>query len=402
MTEQSSTYRATYTNAYFDMVRAKTEGRLNFPEQNLVDGTAPSLDVQRMILFLKPPLAYPNESPIQFQVEEQRLLHKLMVHPLVVGNGPKRSTEQSEQVGRSRQNITTAIKILEGGFGEKKRRTGEKYTIHPLRVFARGALELNHIGLNHLSLFNTSSLTRILHDCKEDFRNFTITKTGERVIADDSVVLQKTINTYSVTFKDQPPGDEYILEMEPQEMELFDLQMNAVSIPPHVQQMKNGDEKTKAQVNHLFTNVIKINKLFGSMAAYQTLKIKLDDRTDNIFTYFDAPGSGNSKDKFQAKLHETILFFTEVEKASQKYFEVFAASLPDNALKKVKENGIEQTGSIIALCYYLLRGGTYQDILQGYIDAEREEVRQGTNYNSLLIPNPRPSPPIPRIIKITI
>lgn len=390
-----------YTSAYFDMVRAKSERKLSFPEQNLVNGVAPSNDIQRMILFFKLPLAYPDDSAIQYEVEEERFVEKILRSPLTHGYGLERTSEQKEQTLRSRENIHTAIGILKIGFGDEKRRTGERYTIHPLRVFARGISEIEHIGLNHMYIFNTTSLVRLLHDCREDFKNFEVAYVDERTINDPGLLHKKTIQRFKVTFDGQPSGSEYFLEMEPQEKELFDLQMEAVNMPSSISEMPNDDKKTKAQVLHLFSNVSKIYEKFGSMAAYQTLKIKYDDRMDNIFTYFETNNSiKNSKEKFQAKLQETIKFFTEVEKKVHKYFYSFRGELVENGRKKIDSANFKTIGSLIAFCYYMLNGGTFQEIFQGYIDMKREEVIYGISVGQLLIPDPRPSPPPPHVTYI--
>lgn len=394
---ESSKCRSSYTSAYFDMVRTKSEKKLSFPEQNLVNGVAPSNDIQRMILFFKLPLAYPDNSAIQYEVEEERFLKKILLSPFSHGYGLERTSEQKEQTLRSLENIRTAVEILKGGFGDEKRRTGERYIIHPLRVFARGISEIEHIGLNHMYIFNTTSLVRLLHDCREDFKNFEVTYVDERTINDPALLHKKTIQRFKVTFDGQPSGSEYFLEMEPQEKELFDLQMEAVNIPSSISEMPNNNKKTKAQVLHLFSNVSKVYEKFGSMAAYQTLKIKYDDRMDNIFTYFETKNNGNPKEKFEAKLQETIKFFTEVEKKVHKYFYLFRGELAVNGRKKIDSLNFKTIGSLIAFCYYMLNGGTFQEIFQGYIDMKREEVVYGISVGQLLIPDPRPSPPPPHI-----
>jgi len=373
-----------YTSAYLDMVKSK-----DFPENNLADVTAPKNDIQRMILFYKPPLGILDENPIQYVDEENEFVKKILKSPL---RYVKRTSEQIEQIDRAQKNIDMAVKILKDGFGDKKRRTGERYIIHPLRVLVRGISEIDHIGLNHMYIFNTTSLVRVLHDCREDFKNFQVTYVDEREIEEPSL-FNKKIQKYKITFDGQIERSEYILEMEPQEKELFDLQMEAVNMPPKINNAPNSDEKTKEQVSHLFNNVSKIYQKFGSMAAYQTLKIKYDDRIDNVFTYFVKENLGNSKEKFRAKLQETIKFFTEVEKWVGKYFYLFRGELSENGRKKIDSTNFKTAGSLIAFCYYMLNGGTYQDIFQGYIDAKRIEVEGGISVGQLLIPDPRPRRP---------
>ena len=173
------------------------------------------------------------------------------------------------------------------------------------------------------------------------------------------------------------------------------MQINALSIPPEIENMTDKKQKSEKQIEHLLSESEKIAKEFGPFEGYQTLRIKLDDRIDNVLTYYSLNGE-NSKEKLREKLEETIQLFRKVEHYAKAYFneykkfELYNTSIP---LPQV-----DSDESVVALCYYLLRGGTYQEFLEEPLEKAREKlngVRRanlGSLYHNLiLIPSLNPA-----------
>lgn len=383
--EISNAKQLRYHNAYISMAQAMSENKLNFNEENLVNNTPPLNDVQRMILFNKPPFKYSTiNDDIQFRIEEDRFIQKVKSYPRYEATISTYS--EKEQIKRSNSNINTLFDMIVDGFGEEKRRTGESYFIHPMRIFMRGNSELPETARSHFSIYNTSLLARLLHDCKEDFTNFKIVPGEKRTVQDDSLQFKRDLISYKIMFGEPTNMHVYTIELEPNEMKLLELQLDALSIPEVVKAMPDGYAKSKKQIDHLLMKSAKIYKEISPIAAYHTLRIKLDDRIDNILTYYNSGHEKSTTIKLKAKLEETIIFFREVAKAARFCFDQFKSSVPEEARSKIKLPLSDSAESIIFFCYYLLRGGTYEEILSNNITRAREKEQKGMYFGDFLIP----------------
>jgi hypothetical protein len=178
------------------------------------------------------------------------------------------------------------------------------------------------------------------------------------------------------------------------------MQLNAVSILRAVKQMDDSEAKTRIQIEHLLSETEKIYKQFGAFAANQTLRIKIDDRTDNVLTYY-ATGNKNPLEKLRAKLHETIRFFREVELRAKKYYSEYINKVRLASERNLSYPQSETAESIVHFCYYLLMGGTWDEFFAEYLDkaALGYEKLEGMHieaiaYYNLLIPslNPKSEP----------
>ena len=141
------------------------------------------------------------------------------------------------------------------------------------------------MGFDRESVLYTSSLARVLHDVQEDFEEFSIKlENPQDYSKQDSVV--KYIASYKNIKNNE--RNSYRLFLTHKEAKLLTMQIDALSIPPEIKALENGDGKTKAQINHLSTKTKEIYELFGKdgFAAYQTLKIILDEKVDDVLTNY--------------------------------------------------------------------------------------------------------------------
>ena len=141
--------------------------------------------------------------------------------------------------------------------------------------------------------------------------------------------------------------------------------------------MPKGFEKTEAQIQHLLekAKTIADDPDFGAFEAYQTLRIKLDDRIDNVLTYYQVKDA-NGKEDLRIKLQETILYFKEVEQKAKEYFSIYQKEIKSKFSEDVLIPTSETMESVVWFCYYLLRGGTYDDFLSETIETERKRAHQ--------------------------
>lgn len=405
-----------FTKAFFAAKRALHDENPQFPESNLLkDNLMPSYDTQNLILHFKMQkkslFKKKQLKEKDFMKEEKIFLDKMKLYPWPSDIPVQNTEENREFEARSMRNVRTSISLIIDGCsikpGKEKRRTGESTFIHALRTFVRGNSELSYIGMGQRSLHYTTLLARILHDAQEDFDGFKMTLENP---TSDNPNRDQSVLRYKVTFDKQKKP--YYLYLRPDEAKLLQMQLDAVSVPPEIAQMPDGFEKSEAQVQHLLTKTNEIYNYkevgendqvqfkFGAIEAYQTLRIKLDDRIDNVLTYYAGNGPDH-KEKLKDKLQETILFFREVEQQAKKYFTEYKQIVFKRSSRDVPVPQSDSTESIVAFCYYLLYGGSYENFFQESI----KKVAQGQKnmkldidiFTKFLIPSLNPAAP-PRTV----
>lgn len=355
-----------FTEAKFASVAAMSSEEFPpFDKHDKLVLQTPNFDVQRMIIFFIPPFKNPRTHPIDFVGDEADFIEKVKLYPWRSGMPSDSTTATELQRRRTRDNIQTATSIIRDGnaiYDSDGRRTGENTYIHSLRVLIRGNSELKSVGFSQQTILFTSSLARVLHDAQEDFDGFQIAA-PENVDLNDEI----TIYPYTVSYDNADSKNIYTLSLTNKEAKLLQMQLNAVSIPREIKQMEDSEEKTGLQIGHLLSETEKIYKQFGAFAAYQTLRIKIDDRTDNVLTYY-ATGKKNPLEKLRAKLHETIRFFRVVEKRAKLYYAQYIEEVRSTSGRKIRYPQSDTTESIVHFCYYLLKGGTWDEMYAEYLD----------------------------------
>lgn len=341
----------------------------------LQEKLVPSNVVADMILYFDSPQTIECGSPIRTTEEsEVRFLDKFGKLPwneLLLHQG---TTEKKEQITRLQENIEVAKNIVIDGCGDKKRRTGEHVFIHPLRVFLRGFSANWEIGLDQQSTYSTTLIARVLHDAQEDFTNFKITHEVDYEYSDPQLFIDKKIGIFRVTFGDNPTG--YILKMEHNEADLLQMQLNALSVPKEIDELPDGVVKSHKQIKHLLSVTKQIRKKHGPMAAYQTLRVKLDDRIDNVSTYFQM-GDINPKGKLFDKLMETISFFADVEEQAKRYFSEYQKEVLDKAGTTINYPDADRYESITQFCIDLLDGGNFETAFRPNIEKAIQHLGLG-------------------------
>lgn len=334
----------------------------------------PSCEVLDMILFFKTPgivpRAYSTQTHrmMQLQTDEGDFIKKVRRRVSHAGFGRFATSEARQITSQSFININRAVDLIKDEYADEKRRTGEHTYIHPMRVFMRGNIETDHIGLDNHETYHTTLLTRLLHDAQEDLqkRNFAIKLNGRTQFCIPELWINKTMQSFSISFDGQKKQYEFVLEKK--QYELFRMQLDALTIPKEVDTLPDSYEKTQKQIEHLLQKTQEIYQEFGPFAAYETLRIKIDDRIDNVSTYF-ALGNTHDATKLKAKLIETILSFGTVEELAKKYFDLFR----EQGRQHLSYPDVDSAQSIVTFCYYLLRGGNYDDIFFHGITAARWE-----------------------------
>jgi hypothetical protein len=352
--------------------RARTQNSAYASPESILklNNSVPSLQTQRMVLFNSPSLSsLPLDVTLESQEFEGRVRAFLIgcISPTAVG--PKQYAFS---------NCLEAIECIKDGYSmlptEKAfRRTGEPTHIHSLRIFLRGIEEFSQTEPMQHSVFYTSLLARIFHDAKEDLRNLSITPRtmgSDNLHPDNSNVPRE----YILHFENSPR--DYRLVLTPSEVRLLRLQINAVSVPKGVDKIDEGEIKTKKQIRHLLNVVKTINEEFGPLAAYLTLRIKIDDRIDNVSTYYHIENI-NTLMRLIKKLDETENHFGGVEEQALSYFQQY------NARRSYDEfTGFQPAvESAIQLCKNLRSRGGYDELFAAQI--EYSALRGST----FLIPN---------------
>lgn len=347
----------------------------------------PTAKHQRQILFFEsPPINYElnvSRSSIEtgpsthlhereLQLAEQKFMKKIDHFPIPKSEAEGLEPWEQNEFNRLSINYKYAKDaVIEGSAMKEKdnRRTGESYYIHPLRIFLRGIASMSTVRPKERSVFHVSLLARLFHDAKEDLTQFTIQPYNKEK-------RESEITKYAVRFKNKP--DPSFLYLTPREKRLLDLQLEALTIPPEVEGIKNKTEKTQKQIAHLLHYVDKIyhSPDGGAYAAYQTLQIKLEDRLDNLLTYYDSKNNKtnkkNTKENLFDKCRETIQFFRAVEKQA----EVYHSEAGGEDYIQVQKSKYE---SVVRLCYYILLGASYDDIVQ-YGDTTEINIANGTKF----------------------
>ena len=304
---------------------------------------APQPNIQAMILFFRPPLkaGIPNQAidflqeTATFEAKFDSTIKNAITNPIMAANMSLASACMAEGYEKSEM---------------KTRRTGEPTYLHSLRVFLRGLSELPNIDSASTSIFHVSLLARILHDAQEDFKGYKIDE------------VSGAPDTYSIHLGDTKWGYSYKLTLTPNEKKLLDMQVNALSAPENTEKNRKTDN-THLQMAHLMTETRKIYDVFGPLAAYLTLRAKIDDRIDNVFTYYETehPSSKNEK---MAKLTETLLHFHNIENQALRYRNEYIKDSKElSYLFSVRQDTTTET------CFNLIKKGGYDALLQPMIDS---------------------------------
>ena len=285
-----------------------------------------------------------------------------MIKDKHIGNGTLPDSEYADL----QHNILTTIRYIEKGYRkEEPRRTGEPYHIHPLRIFLRGVNLINAIGdtsrlsENERSSIYISLLSRILHDENEDGRNLNIQHTSLENVHEISAPII---------------GGSFLLKMTDKQKILLQNEVNALSFPDFLKGKTKNGNGTNQQIARLLNMAEELyirNGAQGALDAYLTLRTKIDDRIDNILTYFE--GSTKTKVSTNVKLHkkisETIHYFTVVEQIAQQYLEKYCLTNP-----MLAESLQSTSESAVGLCESLLSAGGYDALFEGQLLVESKRL----------------------------
>jgi hypothetical protein len=312
----------------------------NLIEKPKMNNIAPGPNVAAMILFYKPPqLALPSEVQIDSNRVSQAIRHNTKAFDSKINRVFKKMSESDESHKIYISNMKSATRFIIEAYKGKERRTGEPKYIHSMRVFLNGLQEGNQADASQSSLVYTSLLARILHDAKEDVKEFSIRFVEEGVGR----------NKYELDFKGSNSSS--YLDLTPNEKELLEMQLTALSFD-------SGPEGrgTENQIQNLLEVTESIYETFGPLAAYLTLRIKIDDRIDNSSTYYRNKHV-NTKEGLNRKLAETEKYFREVEHRAHLYHEQYIAQD-----KHTRDSLHPSRRSAVKLCADLRAHGGYEKL----------------------------------------
>jgi len=310
----------------------------------------PTPPVERFLLFLNTHTDSTDSSPLNIQDETLNFERRLNI-----------LFKQSVNLNPTNKvlfdNIIGAVSYIKSAYDDKLRRTGEPSYMHPLRVLVRGLAELPSEGPQNMSTLGVSLLSCILHDAKEDFKDFSIS-----LLQGPGEDVHQLLPSHS-----EVP---YLLHLTPGEKRLLDMQIEACTIPPDIDNSLPSLKTTAIQINHLLDMSIQISEEFRPFAAYQTLLVKIRDRVDNVCTHYER-GSEDDGKKLRKKLLETILYFSDLEIEALCYSRKAELTLPERRV------------SAVALCRSLINAEGYNKLFLPQI----EEYRKNSPSNIFQIPS---------------
>ncbi len=323
---------------------------LNTPEL-IVPSCPDSTILEKALLFFEPPsrLSTFRESFEQAEIAYMvRLTKKIRSFGNVILATKDIDDEQALHIAELRQrmgmNFLSGIQALLEGYQGEKRWTGEGKWVHSTRVFLRLASNILPKDAKTLRIAYISYLGALLHDAREDFEGFEITSVDE--------------NYAVLKFNKKGDNHEFNLFLNQEEVELLNLQLDAVSTPDEPN--GNGEtpqEKAQRQFDHLHTVTEVIRQKYGPLNAFYTLRMKVEDRLDNLCTYWKKnileQMSPPDREKLIRKLAETMSYFKAIEPlAAQYYAQSDAVTKPYAA---------EMLSSAKELCYFFWIGGTVDE-----------------------------------------
>jgi hypothetical protein len=356
--------------------------------------TKPRDEIRSLILFFRPP--YPYYSSPRGQTSQDRFLDEQVdfrkrLQALVKTDSISSPFFQEGEIESMRSNIFTALRFIEKGYSHKdKRRTGEPYDMHSIRVFLRGVPSL-HMATSkkEAQSISTALLARIFHDeaendDKEKNKNFTLTPPSPNDAKNICHVYTKDLK------------GSYDLSLAQKNRDLLLLEIEALTMPPNPEGKVRNGEATEEQIIHLLDKAEIIADQYSPLDAYLTLRAKIDDRIDNLITYFEGhdKNKDNTKVGLQKKIGETIKYFKIVEEASHKYLDCYIQEDPDKHSILAAEL-VKNEVSVVDVCNSLLVAKGFNKLFQKQI-----EIMQG-GYDSsklgifaqFLIPNHNPQAP---------
>lgn len=327
-----------------------------------ISGRKPETPLLLMMLYFKPPSSTQIEHSVQEETADFNERFRKMLEDLRNGENLGNKDRFPDYMA----NITTAVRFNEKEeYGKEKRRTGEPVYIHFERVFLRGLHDMLPVIPEHASVVYTSFLSRFFHDSKEDLRDFSIT-----LLENGNIT-----NTYEISHKGAK--SRYFLQLTPDEKDLLEMQIEALTIPKEFSGKTKNGNGAKEQMNHLLGVVGDIRFKFGNLAAHLTLRIKIDDRLDNLMTYFKS-NSVFTKDRLYNKLDEVLTLFPNIEQSAHDYFKEYIATFPlEN--KQQEPNG----ESAVLFCQELMERRSYTNLLKHHLIKEVKPKQKDETQNFL-------------------
>lgn len=267
-------------------------------------------------------------------------------------------------------NFQQGIRTVIRGYQKEMRRTGEPKWIHPVRAFLRSETAWIPRPPEYLYVAYAANLAEILHDANEDFENFKITE--------DYITFEMNNIKYI-----------YPVNLTEKETAITNDVIDALSVPKDkMEEFKNDPVKlAQIQFTHLEDKLLKIFEKYpgyeGFYIALYTIWNKIEDRRDNIFSYWTLGNDGDSKknhrQRLEDKLRETIHYFKHLE-GNVNWLMTRLPPFSHNS-----EIGLKHSlylDSIVNVCYLQLLGATYNDIFQKGIDIYKEEQKKTENNES--------------------
>lgn len=282
----------------------------------------------------------PSDIPEADKTEQFVLRFWQMMEDLGEGSDGGGESGINKRFGRNLQNLT---RLVIEAYGGKTRRTGEAVFLHPMRVMLRTHAEFpDKQNIIWQKIRRVTFLSALAHDLKEDFDDFSIQRTEGW--------------NYAISFRKNRTHYTTQMELDYDEMRLFSLQLEALTIPRWAEALPD-DRKAEVQFGQLNDYSQRIRKRHGALAAYATLLVKVADRMENVHTYWKK--NGESSATFEAsdpknKIQECLRFFIDIEKEMEK--------LHGEVEQVYDQVYLPQAQSVIAFCYYLLLGGSYDEV----------------------------------------
>jgi hypothetical protein len=363
----------------------QSSGAILINKKSEVSVKKPHEDVLSMLMFFRPPPpSYPHvrsltaEDQLAEQVDDFRFrLNDVSKH----GLGSPHLTP-----GILEGNVQVALRFIQKNYSHKEpRRTGEPYDIHSDRIFLRGIQQLHHAtNPDQAEAVATSLLARILHDeaesdSKESDKAFNITTPHPHDSQNRCYLSTKGIKgTYEIHL---PKTQRNILMR----------QIEALTIPAELEnRTDNNGETTERQINHLLAVAREIASEYGPLEAYLTLRAKIDDRIDNLLTYFEGRDSNkeSTKGDLLKKLTSTKKYFSKVETEAAQYLDSYQAINPTKNSDFIRS--LQATDlSVVEIADALQNAKSYDELFKQQINEAKKNQANSTklgSFHKFLIP----------------
>ena len=315
-----------------------------------IDGHKPELPLLLMVLYFKPPGVQVCHD-VARETADFKSRYEAMINIMKDDTGQETDERYKDYIA----NIESATHFVEShDFGKQKRRTAEPTNVHFERIFLRGVKDKLPVRKEDASIVYTSLLARLLHDSKEDLTDFSI------YLYDGADDINVKTNTYEINYRNQK--GRFFLQLTPDEKELLDMQIDALTIPKRFKGKTKNGNGAKEQMNHLLGVAEDIRFRFGNLAAHLTLRIKIDDRLDNLMTYFKS-NSVFTEDRLYNKINEALTLFPNIEQSAYDYFKEYIADFP------LKNEQQEPNGeSAVLFCQELIERRSYTNLLKHHLE----------------------------------